>query len=854
MTDVGSGSCVRCDQGKYNDQTGMTLEVAACKMCVPGKYNELYNRPSVTDCIACGLGKFMVNTTHGATHRDSCNNCAKGKYEDEEAVTGDMWSSLSFWANEGSAETAATSTDHNTNCKVCPIGTYSNSYGRSSLCGSCPRGRYGNAKMRTHWRECPGCPVGYYQNQNRQTLCIACAKGRYTDEIETQQPLHTYTGAHKKCKGCPVGRYGDEVASTRPLNADIYPSGPMCKACKLGQYGNEIGLPSYDACKFCIAGRFSVVTELETVEECAQCQSGFYGTELGCFKERGSNNNGEPFLLLFDTPETLHLNVSARFCNNSCTDCPKGKYSTAMGANNLDTCIDCPVGLYLDTTGANKQSDCKPCPSGRYGLVTGIISAKDTSAASTCTSCGAGRYNPTTGGSTTSVCAMCPLGKWSTKTNDDIFDGNPLLTWPYADSVDDCLACPPGRFGATPGLVEADSTKGSGTSTYCTACDAGKYLPLAGQIVNYTSDCIPCGVGKYLPHTGATSENECKDCHIGFYSNEIGRKSPSTTLGICSRMQINNNSFPTSPMELIPSVAACSDLVPCTLPSFCVYSTAACKGCPIGTYIDITGQDSALDCKDCPVGKYGQAVGAFQQGSVSNAPHFCKYCPAGFYSGVTGITNYTDCNRCGKGRYSEQQGMATATAACQLCRPGKYSDLVPTYDDPIIQQECKWCTAGKVNPIYGRESFADCVDCPAGKYNPFPRMSQCANCPTGFYTSEEGGTNVFSHCKQCGLGRYSDTTGGNSSLHGCKRCPLGKYSETFPAFGNPVRLDECVDCPGGRFGRYEGLTAADSGTGAFTNTYCDACPSGKYLEEIGAISATACVDCSIGKYLMSTGM
>ena len=92
--------------------------------------------------------------------------------------------------------------------------------------------------MRQHWRECPECPAGYYQNQERQTLCIACAIGRYTDQRETREPLHTYTGGSKKCKGCPVGRYGDEIASTRPLKADIYPLGPMCKACKLGQYGN----------------------------------------------------------------------------------------------------------------------------------------------------------------------------------------------------------------------------------------------------------------------------------------------------------------------------------------------------------------------------------------------------------------------------------------------------------------------------------------------------------------------------------------------------------------------------------------------------------------------------------------
>ena len=203
----------------------------------------------------------------------------------------------------------------------------------------------------------------------------------------------------------------------------------------MGQYGDETGLVSHDSCKLCSAGKFSVIEEIKTDSNCEKCQAGLYGTELGCFRERGSNKNGQPFMLAFDTPETAHINdTHPRFCNFSCTDCPKGKYSTSIGATSLSTCINCPVGKYLDSTGNARLSDCKACPLGRYSSETGVTSAATRTESSMCTSCPQGTYKPTLGGTTVGVCLACPLGKWLTKTNDDIFDGNPQLSFPYGDS------------------------------------------------------------------------------------------------------------------------------------------------------------------------------------------------------------------------------------------------------------------------------------------------------------------------------------------------------------------------------------------------------------------------------------
>ena len=55
------------------------------------------------------------------------------------------------------------------------------------------------------------------------------------------------------------------------------------------------------------------------------------------------------------------------------------------------------------------------------------------------------------------------------------------------------------------------------------------------------------------------------------------------------------------------------------------------------------------------------------------------------------------------------------------------------------------------------------------------------------------------------------------------------------------------------FGNIKGLADSDSLRGAATDTYCIACESGTYLNEVGKIAASDCDLCGIGKYLPYTG-
>ena len=132
------------------------------------------------------------------------------------------------------------------------------------------------------------------------------------------------------------------------------------------------------------------------------------------------------------------------------------------------------------------------------------------------------------------------------------------------------------------------------------------------------------------------------------------------------------------------------------------------------------------------------------------------------------------------------------------------------------------------------------MNCPTGQYSDVFGVTDCKDCNIGFYTDERG-LILLTSCKKCGLGRFSDATGGSLEIVACKRCPVGLYSKTLPTLTNPVLLEECADCPAGRYGNSTGLIAVDTSTDAPTGAYCLACDAGKYLETTGNISSTDCV-------------
>ena len=84
-------------------------------------------------------------------------------------------------------------------------------------------------------------------------------------------------------------------------------------------------------------------------------------------------------------------------------------------------------------------------------------------------------------------------------------------------------------------------------------------------------------------------------------------------------------------------------------------------------------------------------------------------------------------------------GSAGAGGVCQLCSPGKYTDL----DD---QAECRNCSGGFYQPLPGQTA---CAPCPLGHA-----------CPNGSATANECAAGSFadvrqlSECKLCEEGRY----------------------------------------------------------------------------------------------------
>lgn len=83
-----------------------------------------------------------------------------------------------------------------------------------------------------------------------------------------------------------------------------------------------------------------------------------------------------PFSYLSSTVSTLSdTTVTALAClpgsyapanSQTCTYCPKGKYSTLEAAPDSSTCLACPAGTYSEKLGANSPTDCQSCPSNTY--------------------------------------------------------------------------------------------------------------------------------------------------------------------------------------------------------------------------------------------------------------------------------------------------------------------------------------------------------------------------------------------------------------------------------------------------------------------------------------------------------
>ena len=144
---------------------------------------------------------------------------------------------------------------------------------------------------------------------------------------------------------CPIGTYS-------------VLAGTSCEQCPNGTFSNSTGSTSCRVCSTCL---FTALVS-------AMCNS---------------------------TSDTVCRTGAFLYGTGTCSACPPGKFSSAVGSYSPNVCTNCTAGSYSSSAGA---TSCTKCPAGTYSSAEGTTM---------CLTCSKGSYSQTEG---STECTSCPAG------------------------------------------------------------------------------------------------------------------------------------------------------------------------------------------------------------------------------------------------------------------------------------------------------------------------------------------------------------------------------------------------------------------------------------------------------------
>eukprot|EP00942_MAST-04A_sp_MAST-4A-sp1_P003259 g3259.t1 len=700
-TGYGKKSCDHCIAGKYTMETGAII----CKNCLSGQYTK---SPSSTSCHDVPPGTHPIHCLNDKS-ADACGDikpCTRGHYCKEKGTTPLPCDPGSYSNNTGApvcikcAKGSFASEKGAITCKSCVLGKHAALAGSKS-CTTCAGGK---STYALGGIECDKCTVG---KAGKNGICSLCPQndGKYQDEI-----------GQTSCKDCKNGKIS--VGTTCilcPAGGDST-NGLKCTACIDGYYaigGSE--------CKICPSGKWAKL-DIKTSQKskynkttssgCNDCFAGFYGDELGKYKQ-----------------------------NDACKECPEGRFSSSIGADNLNLCNKCPLGTSNNVKSANNSNACKPCANGKVANITGSI---------TCFSCFDG-FAATSG----VECDKCTVGKAG---KNGICSLCPQNDGKYQDEIGQtsCKDCKNGKIsvGTTCILCPAggDSTNG----LKCTACIDG-YYAIGG------SECKICPSGKWAKLDIKTSQKSkynkttssgCNDCFAGFYGDELGKYKQNDACKECPEGRFSS------------SIGA--------------DNLNLCNKCPLGTSNNVKSANNSNACKPCANGKVANITG-----SITCFSCFDGSIPAGGMKTANTQVGATLCQKCSKGTYQSKnkchpcdRGKSQVTLGskkCVKCNLGKYANNTGL-------PQCIECPPGRATSIMNSKN---CDPCQKGRYTRISGLSNCVKCRPGYTTFTSGSVK----CSPCQLGRAGmdglcnacNGTNDHADKRGlktCKHCPLGKTPDS----------------------------------------------------------------------------
>ena len=754
--------------------------------CLPGTYSATTGMKSTAECTACTQGKYCL----GEVINGVSGSCLAGYYCPTGAAT-----QKQIAASPGHYTLTAAYAEIS-----CLAGTYTPDYASST---------------------CPKCPAGYYCPAPGNTgVFLDCTAGNYCPEGSssvTPCPAGTYSPIVRlqsaaECTDCPPGSFCAGGLSTVSGSCfeGYFCSGkdstdkPATKTCTTGHYcptGSGIPVP-------CDAGTFNPNTLSTSSAACGSCTAGSYCGKNGLSAPEAQCDEG-----YYCSGGDTSPRPTGKRCNVG-EKCPKGSSGPTA----------CPAGTYQDSVA---QGNCMNCPRGFFCVLgsSSFDTGKD---------CPTGHYCPEATG--VSTAHPCPTGTYNPNTN--------------AFSVDQCIACDPGKYCTGTGLTAVGPDCNAGT--YCiggsstsagTQCPIGSYCPVG------TSFPIPCSPGKACTSPGMTADGVA--CTAGYFC----------TLAATS----------------VTPADATQGGGPCTVGYYCPTGSSAMIPCPAGTYSNAVNNPNLAACTICADGSYCKDTAGTAVTGQCDAGYYCKkavaalvgyttarpasqICPKGYYCPL----GTADKVACALTDYQDQEGQATckpcpagfwcSDVAKSLCTPD--TDVASYYCPNGIRASTK-CLDGLYNIHRGSSDVADCLICPAGKYcplNPTGAETKINECAAGRYCPAGSGDNKG---QPCGVGYYCP-----ASVASALDCPPGRYCEIGSLTDTDITTRLCT---AGYFCKLGATTPTPTdGTTGYQcpiGNYCPtgtlepvACPPGSYRSTVGAAAVGDCTKCPDAKYCQSRGM
>ena len=467
----GSAACTACPANTYSEEAGAHTSFvcvgcsadaqsaagsdarADCK-CNPG-----YSGPDGDACVACVAGTFK--TLPGPA---LCENCTADTFS---ATVGRQTSDCETCAPQSQAPAGS---DEAEDCR-CNAGYWGPDGGACAACGS---GRY---KPTVGSGNCSDCPANHYQPEIAQTALAAC---QYCGAESVSIPGNALQAA---CH-CAPGYTG--------------PSGGECTACYLGSYKPERGP---QACTLCPSETYSSGLAQTSIATCAECPRWSLAAEGSSAL---TDCRCRPGYLAEDVG--LPTARCAPCSTERCSQCPAGKYASAVDAAGNETCSLCATGFAADGRG-----QCDVCPRNSTAP-PGSAVVEDCQcnpgytgpAGGTCVFCPPGQFKPLFGAMN---CTACPRDTFS--------------PWTAVEFESDCENCLP-NSEAEPGSDSRDDCKCSAGWTsrvagadgeFCDACAAGTFKNVVGHAA-----CELCPNNTYANVSGSTSVGACTPCYNFSYA------------------------------------------------------------------------------------------------------------------------------------------------------------------------------------------------------------------------------------------------------------------------------------------------------------------------------------------------